>query len=35
MLDSTSCHWAVGEKMLLVGKSAYLGFECRQDLGWV
>ena len=29
MLGSTSCHWAIGEKMLLVGKSQHLGFECQ------
>ena len=29
MLGSTSCHWAIGEKMLLVGKSQHLDFECQ------
>lgn len=28
-LDGASCHWAAGEKMLLVGKSQHLGFECQ------
>ena len=28
-LDGACCHGAAGEKMLLVGKSQHLGFECQ------